>query len=250
MRNCWSLLLFTIALPLQAMASEQALSDSTAATRTALAARGIVDVTELAPGVLVALKYAVAQNFMGVAVYGPHSQCYLQREAAEKLARAQALLEQRRPGLRLLMRDCLRPRAVQRRMWGFVAGTPMQSYVARPDPGSMHNHGAAVDISLADAAGNALDMGTPVDHFGPLAQPRFEARYLRSGELNAEQVANRRLLREVMLAAGWRGINNEWWHFEAFPVAEIRRRFPLVETLPSGTPEGELAVGHELPAGG
>ncbi len=205
-------------------------------TSFALVRRGMVDVRDLAPEVLVRLKYAVAENFMGEAVYGAGRACWLRREAAEKLALAQQELTRRRPGWRLLLGDCLRPRAVQRRMWSLVAGTPMQRYVARPDPGSMHNHGAAVDISIADESGAALDMGTPFDHFGPLAQPRHEARFLAEGRLTREQVENRKLLREVMIAAGWRGLRIEWWHFEAFPVREIRARFPIVEHWPEAAP--------------
>lgn len=157
------------------------------------------------------------------------------------LARAQAELTGRRPGARLLLLDCMRPRAVQRRMWAIVRGTPMQPYVARPDPGSMHNHGAAVDIGLADEHGRPMDMGTAPDHFGELAQPRYEERFLREGKLTSEQVANRRLLREVMLGAGFHGVRHEWWHFEAFSVREIRRRYPLVEDFPR--PAGPVAEG-------
>lgn len=206
------------------------------ATEAALAGEGLVNAQSVVPELLVRLKYAVAENFMGEAVYGADRACYLQRMAAEKLARAQEVLSRRNPGYRLLVGDCLRPRRVQRRMWKLVHGTPMQNYVARPDPGSMHNHGAAVDISIADENGEALDMGTPFDHFGPLAQPRFEDRYLRAGALTREQVENRRLLREVMTEAGWRGIRNEWWHFEAFPIREIRQRFPLIEAWPDQEP--------------
>ena len=203
-----------------------------------LSRRGMVDVGILAPEVLVRLKYAVAGNFMGEAVYGADRACWLLREAAAMIAAAQQELTRRRPGWRLLLGDCLRPRAVQRRMWALVVGTPRQRYVARPDPGSMHNHGAAVDLGLADETGAALDMGTPFDHFGPLAQPRYEPRYLAEGKLTREQVANRQLLREVMTAAGWRGIRIEWWHFEAFPVREIRARFPIVERWPEAEPGG------------
>lgn len=198
-----------------------------------LSKHGLVVVQELVPDLIVRLKYASAANFMKEAVYGEGRDCYLQKDAAQKLALAQAALTKRRPGFSLLLGDCLRPRDVQRRMWSLVVNTPMQNYVARPDPGSMHNHGAAVDISIADAQGEALDMGTAFDHFGPLAQPRFEARYLREGKLTAAQVANRELLREVMTEAGWRGIRNEWWHFEAFSIREIRKRFPIVEAWPT-----------------
>ena len=71
-------------------------------------------------------------------------------------------------------------------------------------------------------------MGTPFDFFGDLAQPRYEAKYLESGELTLAQVENRRLLRTVMNHAGFTGILNEWWHFNAFPKEEIRERYEIV----------------------
>lgn len=224
------------------LSSSAASAQQCAVSGDALSDKGLVEVRELVPEVLVRLKYASAANFMKEAVYGEGRGCFLQREAAEKLAKAQRVLERLRPGYALLLGDCLRPRVVQRRMWSLVVGTPKQSYVARPDPGSMHNHGAAVDISIADDHGVALDMGTAFDHFGPLAQPRHEARYLRSGKLTKEQVAHRELLRQVMTEAGWGGIRNEWWHFRAFPVREVRKRFPIVEGWPERCAEAKTAA--------
>lgn len=87
--------------------------------------------------------------------------------------------------------DALRPREVQRIMWSYVEGTPQQVYVANPTPGSMHNHGVAVDLTITDSQGNRLDMGTPMDHFGPEAQVRLEPELRRKGVLSSEQLANR-----------------------------------------------------------
>ncbi|MDM7916965.1 MAG: M15 family metallopeptidase [Candidatus Eisenbacteria bacterium] len=111
-----------------------------------------------------------------------------------------------------------------------VRGTPRQRYVASPSRGSMHNYGAAVDVTLIDAStGRQLDMGTPLDDFTILAAPREEDRLLRAGRLTREQVARRRLLRSVMTDAGFRALAIEWWHFDAFPKEETRRRFAIVE---------------------
>lgn len=212
-----------------------------AAVAEALAKLGLVDVQTLVPDVLVRLKYAHADNFMGEVVYRDVRGCYLRPEPAAMIARAQAELSRRNPGLRLLMADCTRPRDVQRRMYGLVRDTPMRNYVARPEPGSMHNHGAAVDLTIADAEGNQLDMGTPLDHFGPLTQPRLDARHLKAGKLTAEQVANRRLLREVMVKAGFRPLEIEWWHFVAHSPKEVRRRYPIVEAFPTASPASAAA---------
>jgi D-alanyl-D-alanine dipeptidase len=40
---------------------------------------------------------------------------------------------------------------------------------------------------------------------------------------------NRRLLRKVMTEAGFISISSEWWHFDAFPTDEVRRRFKIIE---------------------
>jgi zinc D-Ala-D-Ala dipeptidase len=190
---------------------------------------GLIDVQDVDPTILVDLKYARPDNFMGEPVYGALRRCYLQPEAAMLLGRANRLLDSHRPGLRLLVADGVRPRSVQRRMWELVRGTPMQPYVANPATGSMHNYGAAVDLTLATPDGSALDMGTGLDHFGVLAQPREEERLLRKGALTSGQVENRRLLRQVMAGAGFRPLAIEWWHFDAFGREETRKRFKIVE---------------------
>lgn len=194
---------------------------------------GLVDVQTLERDLLVDLGYARIDNLLGARVYGSMRTCYLQRAAAEQLARAARELRRRRPDLRLLLVDCLRPRDVQRRMWSVVAGTPQQGYVADPTFGSMHNYGIAVDLTLATAAGEQLDMGSEVHHFGDLSQPRYEESLLAAGRLAPEHIARRTLLRAVMGAAGFRGLPHEWWHFEAMDKRLARRRYAIVETLPA-----------------
>ncbi|NTU51753.1 MAG: M15 family metallopeptidase, partial [Candidatus Aminicenantes bacterium] len=168
-------------------------------------------------------------NFLGRNVYGSLTRCYLVREAALKLADAQKRLTALKTGWRLKVFDGARPRRIQVAMWEIVKGTPQQSFVANPETGSMHNHGAAVDLSLVDDQGREADMGTPFDFFGDLAQPRWEEKFLEQGRLTDAQVANRRLLRNVMSGAGFLPISGEWWHFDAFPKDEVRRRLKIIE---------------------
>ncbi len=192
--------------------------------------QGLVNVRTLDPTLIVDLKYADPDNFMGRAVYGDFKRAYLRPAAAEKLARASEILRTRFPNLRILVGDALRPRSVQRKMWKLVVNTPQQRYVANPATGSMHNYGAAVDVTLYDAeAGNRLDMGTPLDHFGPLAQPALETTYLKTGELTQVQYNNRLILRKAMQDAGWHILRIEWWHFNAFPKNYVRRNYSIIE---------------------
>ena len=79
--------------------------------------------------------------------------------------------------------------------------------------GGMHNYGLAVDISIIDAKGRPLDMGTAFDHLGPLSGITNEASLVKSGKLTAAQRNNRLLLRRVMKSAGVKPLPSEWWHF-------------------------------------
>jgi D-alanyl-D-alanine dipeptidase len=212
----------------------------------------LVDVQTLDPAIRVKLIYATADNFLGKNVYGTLKTCYLRVEAAEKLAKAQKLLVKKYPGYALLVYDGLRPRRIQTQMWEIVKNTPQRQYVASPRGGSIHNYGAAVDLTVADEKGNPLDMGTPFDFFGAKAQPKYEKYFLdpelmkkekldagtakqiedeivKYGKLTEAQLKNRLLLRTVMEQAGFISLSNEWWHFSAFPNEEVRAKFRIVE---------------------
>jgi D-alanyl-D-alanine dipeptidase len=181
------------------------------------------------PALVIDLRYASNNNFTGQDLYGPFKRAFLHRIAAAKLQRAAELLSRRAPGHRLVVFDALRPRSVQVRLWNQVKGTSQQRYVADPVKGSIHNYGFAVDISVVDAEGNALDMGTPFDDFTPLEQPRLEVKFLKLGRLTVLQVRNRRLLRQVMEEAGFTQLPIEWWHFDSLAAAEVKSMYRIVE---------------------
>ena len=187
-----------------------------------------VDITHW-PALVIDLKYATKDNFVGENLYGPFRKAYLHREAAAKLKRAIHNLKVLAPGFRFVIFDALRPRSVQWLLWNKVAGTPQQKYVANPVRGSVHNYGFALDLSLLDPAGREVDMGTPFDNFTRLAQPRYERHFLKTGRLSKAQHRNRRLLKRVMHAGGFRQISNEWWHFNALPIRILRKNYRIVE---------------------
>ncbi len=189
----------------------------------------LVNVNHIDPTIMVDLRYASANNFMGENVYGDIKDAYLQREVALMLSKAQEYLKEMKPDLTLLLLDGARPRQVQQKMWDLVKGTDAHKYVAAPSYGSIHNYGAAVDVSIAHIDGTELDMGTAYDHFGELAQPRHERKYTQMGELNSHQLANRILLRQVMKKAGFRNIMSEWWHFEACNIHTAKKKYKLIK---------------------
>jgi D-alanyl-D-alanine dipeptidase len=187
---------------------------------------GLVDAAAKIPSLQVDLKYATSDNFLRRNVYGDIRTCYLVDDAATMLARAQGALASSHPELRLRAYDCARPHRVQLEMWTIVRHTKQRPYVADPTSklGSMHNYGCAIDLTLARADGTPLDMGTPFDHFGEAAHPAKEAMLLLAGKLTADQVANRLLLRETMVRAGFLPLDHEWWHFNcASPKVALRK---------------------------
>lgn len=161
---------------------------------------GFTDVAKLDPTIRLDIRYATTDNFTKAKIYDC-PRCLLRPEAAEALVQAHKALQKRKMGLKMF--DCYRPRPYQQRLWDKV---PDANYVTPPAKGSMHSRGAAVDLTIVDASGNELDMGTPYDFFGPKA-------HYDHTDLPAKVLENRRLLRATMEAAGFRGIRTEWWHF-------------------------------------
>ncbi len=185
---------------------------------------GFAHLDTVAPDVLVELRYATAQNFVGTRVDGYEGdRAILTLEAAAALAAVQADLAA--SGLRLKVFDAYRP---QRAVLHFVRWARDQADVkTKPDyypdvPKSElfergyialesgHSRGSTVDLTLCrqDAAGEwrALDMGTPFDFFGAAAASVTNL-------ITPEQQANRRLLRAAMEKRGWIAYEAEWWHF-------------------------------------
>lgn len=193
--------------------------------------QGLLEVRAHIPEVLVELKYATTDNFMGKDVYGCLKQAFLQPEVLEKLKRAQMLLSKAHPGFRLLIYDAARPLSKQWELWNTLTKYPpreRQKYVADPREHSIHNYGSAIDLTVADASGKPLDMGTPYDFFGELAYPSREKELLASGKLSQMAYQNRLILRDAMVSAGFMRIEFEWWHFNAFSRSEAKRRYQVV----------------------
>ena len=190
---------------------------------------GMVDIQQIAPDIRVDLKYATKDNFIGANMYGQLHRAYLHPNLAKALARAQQALTKEHPGYRFLIYDAARPQSVQRRMYQAVAGTPKKIYVAAPERGGRHNYGVAVDLTIVDASGKPLDMGSPFDHFGEEAHLGNEEARVRAGIFNKEVPANRSLMRRLLGAEGLRPYDKEWWHYqEQIPMSEVRKRYQLL----------------------
>jgi D-alanyl-D-alanine dipeptidase len=118
---------------------------------------------------------------------------------------------------------------VQQTLWQWLAGTELQLYLADPARGSIHSFGMAVDVTLVDAHGLELDMGTSFDDLTLLSHPQHEKKHVSEGLLSEQQVANRMLLRQAMLQSGFVGIPTEWWHFDFGDRAQVRQNYLRIE---------------------
>jgi D-alanyl-D-alanine dipeptidase len=185
----------------------------------------LVDVQQFVPGIVIDVRYATSNNFMHQKLY-PLPVVFLRRSPAEALRDVQTELATRGLGLKVF--DGYRPYRVTERMWEPIRNP---DFVADPAKGSRHNRGAAVDLTLVDRAmGRELAMPTPYDDFTPLASQDYTA-------LPAEVIANRALLRDVMMRHGFDPLPSEWWHFDYrgwrefelmdVPLEELVREAPV-----------------------
>lgn len=146
------------------------------------------------------MKYATLDNFLKAKVYDC-AECFLRFKTVKALIEANNSFMKK--GYKIKLFDCYRPLDIQKKMWKIV---PNPSYVADPSKGSIHNKGGAVDITLVDATGKELDMGTPFDFFGLEAAHNYP-------KFSQEIKDNRELLKTVMIENGFNIFDSEWWHY-------------------------------------
>lgn len=164
----------------------------------------LVEVAGLDPTLQLDVRYATSNNFMGAPVY-PDARVFLQRPAAEAVARVSQAL--RAQGYGLILFDGYRPWYVTQLFWD---ATPedKRGFVADPALGSKHNRGCAIDLSLYDLrTGLEITMPSGYDEFSERAHPDFAGG-------TPEQRAARDLLRHAMAAEGFTVNDSEWWHYD------------------------------------
>ncbi|MEJ7809492.1 MAG: serine hydrolase [Gemmatimonadaceae bacterium] len=164
----------------------------------------LVELATLDSTIRLDIRYATTNNFLGTVFYS-EARAFLQRPAAEALARAHRAL--RAQGYGLLIHDGYRPWYVTRMFWD---ATPAQHrwLVANPQSGSRHNRGAAVDLTLYELA-----TGLPVEMPGTYDELSDRSLPLYPGGTSLQRW-HRALLRSAMEAEGFAVNPQEWWHFD------------------------------------
>lgn len=146
---------------------------------------------------------------------------HLRQGVLERLLKAQGLLPDE---LRLLYVEGYRPPALQQRYFERYANelraanpswpseeirSAASRYVSPPEI-APHSAGAAVDLTLVDADGVELDMGTRVN-----ANPEESdgACYTAAKNISTGARENRELLSAALETAGLVNYPTEWWHW-------------------------------------
>ncbi|MCD4525307.1 M15 family metallopeptidase [Nocardioides sp. cx-173] len=145
----------------------------------------------------------------------------VRRGLADRLAAAHVALPS---GIGLLVVEGHRPVAAQR---AIVASYGAQVRAANPTVSvaeaerltsrfvapvgvAPHVAGAAVDLTLVDACGEELDLGTPIDATPEQSDGRC---YFAADGIGADARAHRLLLARVLGGAGLVNYPTEWWHW-------------------------------------
>lgn len=222
MRSIYIILFISISLQLQA----QKLST----LEKNIFEKGFVDISSCDSTYVIDLKYTTTDNFTNQILYDSLNIPFLHPEASKKLCTAHRFLKEEFPSYRFIIFDVARPLKVQEKMYDVVKNTPYRAYVANPTNTGLHNYGMAVDLSIIDLDTNQeLDMGTPFDFFGSKAGIRNEEEMIKKGTLSQTQVNNRKILRAVMVKAGFTPILGEWWHFNAVSREQAKRLYQVIE---------------------
>lgn len=219
-------------LPKDSITVSRAKADKPAKSRSALKldSLGMVNLSEADSTFVVQLMYSRPDNFTGRVLYKELREAYLHPKAARGLLRSQKALRKIHPGYRLIIYDAARPMHIQREMWNVVKHTSKNIYVSNPaHGGGLHNYGLAVDISIVDANGKPLDMGTHVDYMGKAAHIDNESSLVRRGIISSRAQKNRQLLRQVMRKGGFRPLRTEWWHFNFCSRSTARRYYKVIK---------------------
>jgi D-alanyl-D-alanine dipeptidase len=85
----------------------------------------------------------------------------------------------------------------------------------------------AIDLTICDSTGLALDMGTEFDFFGDLAFPDKTDSFYQTGQLSSEQFKNRKLLLNIMAKAGFYVSKTEWWHYNASSLDYAKGKYKI-----------------------
>lgn len=200
-------------------------------------ASDFVLLSEAVPDAILEIRYYSTYNFVGDRIEGYEEPvALLTKEAAAALKAVSDDVMAK--GYRLKIYDAYRPQMAVTNFVEWAQDTDdtrmkeyfypdlekdvlfPQGYIAEH---SGHSRGSTVDLTLFDmTTEKEVDMGGTFDFFGEQSHPDYTG-------ITEEQYANRMILREAMLAHGFKPLAEEWWHFtlEDEPYTDTYFTFPV-----------------------
>lgn len=204
-------------------------------------ASDFVLLSEAVPDVILEIRYYSTYNFVGDRIEGYEEPvAVITKEAAAALKEVSDELISK--GYRLKIFDAYRPQKAAAHFvkWALDAKDIRMKPYFYPElekdalfsqgyifEYSSHSRGSTVDLTLFDMkAGREADMGGAFDFFGELSHPDYKG-------ITDEQYKNRMLLRDAMLAHGFKPLEDEWWHFtlENEPFPDTYFTFPVSSSV-------------------
>ncbi|AEM88608.1 M15 family metallopeptidase [Streptomyces violaceusniger] len=145
----------------------------------------------------------------------------LRKGVLDRLFKAQTLLPE---GMRLLFVEGYRPPSLQRHYfdeyahqlrtdhpdWSLEQVRSAASRYVSPPEIAPHSAGAAVDLTLADADGRELDMGTRMN---ATPEESADACYTQADNISGGARSHRDILSTALTTAGLVNYPTEWWHW-------------------------------------
>lgn len=220
-----------------ASASSAAVTTSADGVKLSSDSSDFVMLSDTVPDAILEIRYYSTYNFVGDRINGYEEPlAFMTKEAATALKAVSDELVAK--GYRLKIYDAYRP---QMAVTNFVEwakdpnDTRMkqyfypeldknvlfpQGYIAEH---SGHSRGSTVDLTLFDMkTEKEVDMGGTFDYFGERSHPDYTG-------ITEQQYANRMILRDAMLAHGFKPLAEEWWHFtlENEPYPDTYFTFPI-----------------------
>ena len=193
--------------------------------------------SEYVPDAILEIRYYSTYNFVGDRIDGYEEPvAMLTKEAATALKAVSDDLKAK--GYRLKIYDAYRPQKAVTHFMNWAKDINDirmkeyfypeldksvlfdQGYIAEK---SGHSRGSTVDLTLFDMkTEKEVDMGGTFDYFGELSHPDYK-------NITEEQYNNRMILREAMIANGFKPLDEEWWHFtlENEPFPDTYFTFPV-----------------------
>lgn len=183
---------------------------------------GLVNLKTMGADFVYEQRYGTTNNFTGEKIYGSEK-VYLRPETARKLVEAEK--EFNSLGYRIKIWDAYRPYSVQLFLYKKVAAD-RKYFIANPykKESSVHNRGAAVDLTLVHMDGSPVEMPTDFDTFSYAAN-------IRDNSCSKQAIADRTLLAEVMNRHGFVGIECEWWHFNDADIVVNPTKYDIVDVM-------------------